>query len=64
MNGIFLLVIFMFLRQAGTGMHPMPSTDIRKYSIINIIAMVVINILYFLTQFLNPGIRNLSTITE
>ena len=63
-NGLFLLVIFMFLGQAGTGMRPMSADSIRKYTFINVAVMICVNISYILTQFLNPGIRNLSKISQ
>jgi len=57
------MVIFMFLRTSATGPRAMSQNDIRKFTIINLVAMAILNITYFLTQFLNPGIRNLSTIS-
>lgn len=64
MDALFLLVIFMFLRNSGTGLRPVSQSDIRKFTIINLVTMGLLNLSYFLTQFLNPGIRNLSTISQ
>ena len=63
MNAIFLLVLFFFLRNSDEGYRPMSTADIKKFTIINIASMTLITITYLLTQFLNPGIRNLSKIT-
>lgn len=63
LNALFLLVIFLFLRQGREGVKPMSDQDVRKFTIINVVCMVLLNLTYFLTQFLNPGIRNLSKIS-
>lgn len=63
MNAIFLLVLFFFLRNSDEGYRPMSTENVRKYTIINIVSMTLITITYFFTQFLNPGIRNLSRIS-
>lgn len=62
-NALFILTLLVFLKSAGEGMKPMSADNIRKYKVVNIVLMSVMNISYFLTQFMNPGIRNLSTIS-
>lgn len=63
MDALFILTLLVFLRSAGEGLKPMSADNIRKYKIVNIVLMAAMNISYFLTQFMNPGIRNLSTIS-
>ena len=63
-NGLFALVLVFFINGSKTGMNPMSQADVNKYLIINIAVLVLTNITYFLTQFLNPGVRNLSSIQE
>jgi palmitoyltransferase ZDHHC9/14/18/palmitoyltransferase len=62
MDAIYLLVATIFLKNAHEGINPMSDDSIRNYSVINISLMVAMNITYILTQFLNPGIRNLTNI--
>ena len=62
-NAIFLLAIFTFvIKNAQDGEKT--SNENIVIIIISIIVFLLINISYFLTQFMNPGIRNPSKIPE
>lgn len=57
LNAIFVFTIVMFMRGES-------GNDVQKFIIINSVVIVVLNISYFLTQFLNPGLTNLATISQ
>lgn len=63
-NLIFVMGLLTYIKNTSlANKHSNPDT-VRKFKIINIVILSVINISYLLTQFLNPGIRNLSEISN
>ena len=63
-NAIFVLGFMLFLSNADKGIHPMKEADKNRVIVLNITTFALINITYFLTQFLNPGVRNLTSISD
>ena len=64
LNAIFVMGFIVFLNYADKGVKPMKEADKNRIMVFNIATIVLINLTYFLTQFLNPGVRNLSSISE
>ena len=63
LNAVFVLGFVAFLNNADHGIKHISQTDKNRIIIANITTFVLMNFTYFLTQFLNPGVRNLSSIS-
>ena len=62
LNILFILIIVFLASGLNTSNDLMNPEDRKKSIFINLGLMALINFTYFLTQFMNPGVRNLSSI--